>query len=147
MRRPSVTLGEEIDLVRAYLDIHQIRMGDRLRCRIDVPAHLRDLPFPPMLLQPLVENAVQHGVEPKLDGGEMAVAVEDGEDRFRVSVTDTGCGLSNTAPTGIGLTSVRARLQAIYADTAGLILRANRPCGLKAVAKCSISRPRTNTRR
>lgn len=133
LRRPSATLGEEIDLVDAYLNIHQIRMGDRLRCRIDVPAHLRDLPFPPMLLQPLVENAVKHGVEPKVDGGEIAVAVEDGADRFRVSVTDTGCGLSNTAPTGVGLTSVRERLQAIYADTAGLILRANRPCGLKAV--------------
>jgi sensor histidine kinase YesM len=133
IRRPSATLGEEIDLVQAYLDIHQIRMGDRLRCRIDVPAHLRNLPFPPMLLQPLVENAVKHGVEPKVDGGEIAVAVEDGGDRVRVSVTDTGCGLSNTAPTGVGLTSVRERLQAIYADTAGLILRANRPCGLKAV--------------
>jgi hypothetical protein len=133
MRRPSATLGEEIDLVRAFLDIHQVRMGDRLRCRIDVPAHLRDLPFPPMLLQPLVENAVKHGVEPKDDGGEIAVAAEDGGEHVKVSVADTGCGMSDTAPSGVGLTSVRERLQANYAEAAGLILQANSPCGLKAV--------------
>ena len=146
MRRPSATLGEEVDLVRAYLDIHQIRMGDRLRYRIDVPAHLRNLPFPPMLLQPLVENAVKHGVEPKVDGGEIAVAAEDRGEHVIVSVADTGCGMSDTAPSGVGLTSVRERLQAIYAETAGLILQANSPCGLKAVLEIPHGRDQSRYR-
>jgi hypothetical protein len=133
LRRESATLGEEIDLIQAYLNIQKIRIGERLRYRIDVPASLHGLPFPPMLLQPLVENAVQHGIEPKVEGGEILVTAAHGPGRVVVAVTDTGSGLADSAPSGVGLASVRERLQVIYGENAALILKNNVPCGLTAV--------------
>ena len=62
-------------MVRAYMNIYKVRMGDRLRYRIEIPNHLQDRPFPPMLIQPLVENAIKHGLEPKIEGGEISILV------------------------------------------------------------------------
>jgi signal transduction histidine kinase len=133
LRRESATLGEEIELIRTYLDIHTIRMGERLSCRIDAPENLHDMPFPPMLLQPLVENALKHGIEPKLEGGHVAVEVIEGQGRVVILVADTGCGLPDAAPVGVGLASVRERLQAVYDGRAELSLRNNHPSGLTVV--------------
>lgn len=125
------TLGQEMDLVQAYLEIHRVRMGERLRYAIKVPDSLRNVSFPPMLVQPLVENALKHGLEPKIEGGDILVQAEDNTDGYRLVVADTGAGLSEDALAGVGITNVRERLEALFHGKARLILEENQPTGLK----------------
>jgi sensor histidine kinase YesM len=132
-RDRMTTLGQELDLIRAYLDIYKVRMGERLRYTIEVPDTLREVPFPPMLVQPLVENALKHGIEPKIKGGEIVVKVEDHADCYRLVVADTGSGLSEEAIGGIGLANVRERLEALFHGKGRLILEDNEPSGLKVM--------------
>jgi sensor histidine kinase YesM len=130
-RDRMTTLGQEMDLVRAYLEICKVRMAERLRYTIEVPDTVRDMPFPPMLLQPLVENAVKHGLENKIEGGEILMSVAEHADGYRLIVSDTGLGLQDDAISGIGLANVRERLEALYDGKARLSLEENRPSGLK----------------
>lgn len=130
-RDRMTTLGQELDLIRAYLDIYKVRMGERLRYTIEIPEKLREVPFPPLLVQPLVENALKHGLEPKIEGGEILVKVEDRADGYRLMVTDTGSGLQKDAVSGIGLANVRERLEALYSGKARLIIEDNNPSGFK----------------
>jgi len=132
-RERTTTLGQEMDLVRAYLQIHKVRMGERLRYAIDVPETFRNLSFPPMLVQPLVENAVKHGLGPVIEGGDILIQAEDKTDAYRVVIADTGSGLSDASSAGVGLTNVRDRLKALFDGKARLILEENRPSGLKAI--------------
>jgi hypothetical protein len=132
-REKTTTLGQEMELVRAYLDIQKVRMGERLRYSMDIPDLLSRQPFPPMLVQPLVENAVKHGLEPKVDGGAVFVRVEPGTDSLRLVVEDTGCGLAEGAGAGIGLSNVRGRLEALYNGKGRLVLEENRPSGLRVI--------------
>ena len=129
MREQCTTLGREVDICRSYLAIMQIRMEDRLTVMIDVPEALRELPFPPMMLQSLVENAIKHGLEPKPQGGAISLSARLQENRLRVTVADTGQGLDEGAPQGIGLTNIRDRLRRLYGPTAALILAPNAPTG------------------
>ncbi|OIQ96777.1 sensor histidine kinase YpdA [mine drainage metagenome] len=129
MREQRTTLGREVDICRSYLAIMQIRMEDRLTVSIDLPEGLRELPFPPMMLQSLVENAVKHGLEPKPQGGAVAVSARLQENRLRVTVADTGLGIAEGAPQGIGLSNIRDRLKRLYGPTAALILAPNAPTG------------------
>jgi LytS/YehU family sensor histidine kinase len=130
-RDRTTTLDQELDLVRAYLDIHKVRMGERLRYTIEVPEALRNLSFPPMLVQPLVENALKHGLEPRVEGGDIVIKVEDYADGYRLTVVDTGSGLSEEAIGGIGLANVKERLEALFNGKARLTLEENQPSGLK----------------
>jgi len=139
MRENTSTVGQEIELVRAYLNILKMRMGDRLAFDIDCPADLNSISFPPMMLPSLVENAIKHGLEPQREGGRIDVIVQrvltaTGE-RIRVTVRDTGRGLTD-APTqaggGVGLTNIRERLIAIYGDAGKLTLESNEPKGVVA---------------
>ncbi|MBN1106162.1 MAG: histidine kinase [Deltaproteobacteria bacterium] len=130
-RDRMTTLGQEMDLIRAYLNIYKVRMGERLRYSIEVPDRLREVPFPPMLAQPLVENALQHGIEPDMQGGEILVRVEDHADGFRLVVADTGSGLPEGVTGGIGLGNVRERMEALFHGKGRLILEDNQPSGLK----------------
>ncbi len=122
-RQSSCTLAEEQELVESLLAIAAIRLGARLRYRIEIPDTLRDAKLPPLLLQPLVENAVKHGIEPAVEGGEICVQGEIVDDTLILRVTDTGVGMSNTAPEGVGLSNVRARLASLYGDQGSLTLR------------------------
>lgn len=131
-RDSMTTLGQEMDLVRAYLEIHKVRMGKRLRHTIEVPDNLRDVPFPPMLIQPLVENAVKHGIEPSLEGGGICIKAEEGTGCYRLIVSDTGTGLIDDSTAGVGLTNIRERLDALYNGRGRLLLEDNQPSGLKA---------------
>jgi sensor histidine kinase YesM len=131
-RERTATLGQEMDLVRAYLQIHKVRMGERLRYAIEIPEALRNVSLPPMLIQPLVENAIKHGLEPRIEGGDIFVKAEDTADGYCLVVADTGLGLSAESIAGVGLTNVRARLQALFNGKARLILEENPPSGLKA---------------
>lgn len=123
-RRERATLGDELEIVTAYLDLLKIRMGERLAYRIEVPEALRALPFAPMLLQPLVENAIRHGLEPKIEGGTVRVEARASADRLHVSVRDDGLGLGHGAGGhGVALPNVRERLAALYGPGARLALR------------------------
>jgi len=130
-REDTTTLGQEMELVQAYLDICKVRMGERLRYSVELPGRLRDHPFPPMLVQPLVENAVKHGLEARIEGGGISVLVEETPVALRLTVSDTGLGITGDRDGGVGLTNVRERLEALYDGKGRLILEENRPSGLK----------------
>jgi two-component system, LytTR family, sensor kinase len=113
IEEPHVPLGRELDLLSAYLGIEQVRFGDRLAVRIDASAAARAVPVPPLLLQPLVENAVKHGVAPRPGPARVAIAaaVEDG--RLIVRVIDSGPGFDDAGErNGRGLPLVERRLRA-----------------------------------
>jgi sensor histidine kinase YesM len=129
----TTTLGQEIEMIQAYLNIQKIRMDERLNFTIELPDTLRQHPFPPMLLQPLVENAIKHGLEPKIDGGEIRItAVENGES-IRIEVSDTGLGFSSFNASGVGISNVKERIKLIYGEKACLLLEENKPSGVKAI--------------
>jgi signal transduction histidine kinase len=121
-RRERSTLEEEFALLRGYLDVQAIRMGSRLKHRLELPAALAQASVPPMLLQPLVENAIRHGVEPKMEGGEVSVQAGAEEGRLVVTVSDTGLGwaAAGAGGGGVGLANVRERLAAAYGREASL---------------------------
>lgn len=128
-RRESVTLDQELDLLRAYLEIMAERMGPRLRYRIEVDDAARLVRLPPLLVQPLVENAIRHGLEPIAEGGEVAICCTRQGDTLQVEVGDSGRGLAAAAPgSGIGLANVRERLAARF-GAAGRLELAERPGG------------------
>jgi two-component sensor histidine kinase len=119
------TLGDQVDLCRSYLDVVRVRMEDRLSYTIDVPANLRDRPFPPLILISLVENAIKHGVEPKPGHCDVTISAglrKDNPSQFEVVVADTGAGLKVGMGGGVGLSNIRAQLAALYGDHAGLSL-------------------------
>ena len=128
-RSEATTLAEESELIAAYLDVLEIRMGSRLRYSIDVPADLHGFSIPPMLLQPVVENAIRHGLEPKVDGGNVAFRARREGSEVVIEVSDTGVGFSPTTRGGVGLTNLRDRLRAIYGERASLAVCDNAPAG------------------
>jgi len=128
-----ITLDQEIDMIKAYLNIQKIRMGDRLRFKIELPDAVRKHPFPPMLLQPLVENAVKHGLEPKMEGGEIMIKAMEEEDLIRIEVMDTGLGFSSFHETGVGIGNVKERIQLLYGEKGRLIIEENKPSGVRAI--------------
>jgi len=132
-RGDATTVGQEMEMIRAYLNIFKVRMEDRLHYRIDVPDSIKDLPFPPMLVQPLVENAIKHGIEPKIEGGEVSIRGKSNGDILRLEIADTGTGFHKERDLGIGLSNIRERLNSLYGDKGRLILEENRPSGLKAI--------------
>lgn len=127
LRAPAgemVTLAEEVALIESYLAVERARFEERLRVVIDLPHGLRGVRIPALLLQPLVENAIKHGISPSLRGGEIRIraAVEDSlPGRIRLEVSDTGVGTAvqpAAGSGGVGLANVRQRLQGIYGDAA-----------------------------
>jgi LytS/YehU family sensor histidine kinase len=127
------TLGEELERARAYLDILKIRMGARLDLQIEVPESLKAAPFPPMMLQTLVENAIKHGLEPKTGGGTVWILARTHDGDIAVTVADDGRGFSaEGGGTGIGLKNVRERLRLAYGTAASFSIVANFPNGVAA---------------
>ena len=124
-RRDNATVGDELNIIADYLEILRLRMGERLWYVIDANDAARALPLSPMLLQPLVENAIKHGLEPKIEGGSITVAAVVHEGLLQIRVEDTGLGFgvaTDTAGSGSGLANVRARLKALYGDAAKLTI-------------------------
>jgi len=116
--RPQIALAEELDYLKRYLDIQQIRFGKRLDSVIDIPDELLPLQVPNMLLQPLVENAIKHGVEKSVSAVQISVSVSRTAGRLILRVCNDGPGLPanwGSSGTGIGLANLRARLQILYA--------------------------------
>jgi LytS/YehU family sensor histidine kinase len=121
----STTLGRELELVEAYLDIERARFEQRLRVCVDVPAALRSLRVPPLLLQPVVENAVKHGIAPQRSGGDVTVTARLDAHALVLIVRDTGAGASadqvrSGRHAGVGLSNIERRLTCEYGSTAAL---------------------------
>ncbi|WP_133646227.1 sensor histidine kinase [Paraburkholderia flava] len=133
-RKPVSSLEEELELIDALLSIAAMRLGDRLRYSVDLPHALRQLPLPPLLLQPLVENALIHGIEPAIEGGDIRIEIAREADMLSLAVIDTGVGLGkvSTLHGGVGLANVRARLAALYGDAARLSIESNATRGVTA---------------
>ena len=123
-RTGSHSLADEFARLSDYLELMQIRMGDRLQTQLSLPADLAALPVPPLLLQPLVENAIKHGLEPSVAGGRIEVSAAREGVQLVLRVRDTGLGLSSAASAGtkFGLAQVRERLAALHGERASLTL-------------------------
>ena len=127
------TLEREETLVRAYLELMQMRMPDRLEVAVHIDPSLRSLRLPPMTLLTLVENAVRHGIDPSEDGGRIEVGAQrEAGGGVRLWVLDTGRGLDDSQPGGTGLANLRERLAATYGSRASLNLSEARPHGVRA---------------
>jgi signal transduction histidine kinase len=126
------TLGDELQLVRAYLELMQMRMPDRLRFDIDVPAALHGQRFMAMALLTLVENAVRHGIDPCEQGGRIDIGARADVRGLHLWVSDDGVGMAEDAPAGTGLANLRDRLAHFHRPAARLELRENQPRGLHA---------------
>jgi two-component sensor histidine kinase len=134
-RAATFTLASEFEHCADYLALMAMRMGPRLSIRLDLPPELSSLPVPPLLLQPLVENAIKHGLEPKVAGGRIEVSAQLHRGALLLTVRDTGMGLSVTGQGSVatgwpvrgssfGLEQVRTRLATLYGAQAGLTLEA-----------------------
>ncbi|MEM7251896.1 MAG: sensor histidine kinase [Pseudomonadota bacterium] len=142
-RVEKTRLEEELSVVEAYLAILKIRMQDRLQFHFDISEQAAKWEMPPMLVQPLVENAVMHGLEPKIDGGSIAIeALVTDESLLVIRVTDDGPGIaSGSSALGTGLKNIRERLAGLYGEGATLSLQDNQPTGV--VAKLTLPPLRT----
>ena len=131
LHEPATTLGQELELVRAYLDLMKMRMPDRLQFELLADDSVRGLRCPPMTLLTLVENAVRHGIDPSEDGGRIEVAVRRQGERCRIEVHDSGAGLQSAGQgLGTGLSALRERLQLVFGSSAQLMVAARDPHGV-----------------
>ena len=132
-REARTTLGREFEMMKNFLSILQIRMGDRLQVDINLPNDLKDMTMPPMLLQPLIENAIKHGLEPKVEGGNITLKAERAGDQLRICVIDTGLGFASNPSNGIGLKNVRERIEKLYGNAGSVSIEENQPSGTRVV--------------
>lgn len=114
----EVTLQEELEFLEPYLEIEQVRLGDRLAVDIDVSDQVLDARVPHMILQPIVENSIRHGIAPRLGPGRIRITARGRRDMLDIEVVDNGPGLAPGRSTngGLGLSNTRARLQQLYGD-------------------------------
>jgi sensor histidine kinase YesM len=135
-RNMQGTLGQELDLLTHYLELLKIRMGDRLQFSINASDAVRTIALAPMLLQPVVENAIKHGLELKVEGGRVDIAVQESNRNLIIEVRDNGLGFEagNHAKTldqsesgGVGLSNLRERLQLLYGNEARLNIQELKP--------------------
>ena len=130
---PTTTLGEEVQLVRAYLELMLMRMPDRMQFTLEIDDTAAALECPPMTLMTLVENAVRHGIDPAEEGGCIEVRARVREGRCHITVSDSGAGLQRTGDSlGTGLTSLRERLALSFGGDAHLRIMAREPRGVLA---------------
>lgn len=136
-RSESTTLEQEFAAMDAYLGLMGVRMGERLAYRLELPPPLRAARLPPLLLQPLVENAIVHGLEPKIEGGDILITAEARDGVLEITVRDSGLGLRQGADGqasthrggGVGVSTTRERLQVLYGERAAVVLAPAQPEG------------------
>ena len=133
--RASGTLAKQITMSKAYLAIMQARMKSRLAVSFDVPAEIASASFPTMMLQILIENAIKHGLEPKIEGGRIDIRASVERNVLQVEVIDDGVGLNPRSAEGVGLTNVRERLHILYGNRAQLVIEAPAEGGTRAVIR------------
>ena len=130
--RQFVPMEEEVEFLRKYLDIQQMRFAERLRCRIDIPAALMKAQVPDFIVQPLVENAVKHGIAKRARGGELRVAATRDGALLTLSVFNDGPLLPELVQEGVGLSNTRQRLLALYGNAQALTLQNQAGAGVLA---------------
>ena len=137
-RAAETSLAQEFTLIKAYLELLAIRMGKRLQYQTNLPESLAQARIAPMLLQPLVENAIKHGLEPAISGGTLIVSASEEQQQLVIRIADTGLGLPDQPEAipgpdalgnHVGNANLRQRLQALYGDSASFHLYANQPAG------------------
>lgn len=124
--RAQVTLEEEVEYLQRYVDIQKVRFGERLRVTLDIPAELRRAQVPNLLLQPLVENAIKHGISQRVSGGTIHVAGECDQNNLRLRVYNEGPHFPTdwqATHTGVGIGNLRTRLQILHGDQSELSLK------------------------
>ena len=133
-RASAHSVQAEFDRLRDYLELMAARMGPRLSYTLILPPELAHLKMPPLLLQPLVENAIQHGLEPQVQGGSVTVRASHDGTFLKLDVLDTGVGLSGDPARagGFGLTQVRERLATTYGSSGAIKIECNKPTGTSA---------------
>jgi sensor histidine kinase YesM len=136
----EVPLRAEMDLLRRYLDIMRVRFGPRLGVEEAVPAELEDALVPPFLLQPLVENALEHGIERRSGAGRVRIAAEAVEGRLRLTVWDDGPGVGPARDEGVGLSNTRRRLEQMYGGAGRLELASEAGEGTRAAVELPLRR-------
>jgi signal transduction histidine kinase len=122
-RRSTTTLADEFAMLRDFLEVLAVRMAGRLATRVDLPDALAAIEIPPMLLQPLVENAIRHGLEPKVEGGAVSIVARREAGLLVLEVADTGVGFSDSGSGGVGLANIRERLRLAHGDEGRLAIR------------------------
>ncbi|MEO8752025.1 MAG: histidine kinase [Casimicrobiaceae bacterium] len=140
LRVTETTLGCEMALIRAYLDVLSTRMEERLRVTIDVPDGLLDRRLPPLSLATLVENSIKHGLASLPEGGSLDIRARIDGDRLTVRVADTGIGLKGEGGAGTGLANLRSRLRSLYGAGGSLRMEANQPRGVAATLSIPLAR-------
>ncbi|HET6175394.1 MAG TPA: histidine kinase [Candidatus Sulfotelmatobacter sp.] len=133
--RQQVPLGEELEFTQKYLDIQKVRFAERLQFTVDVPAELLSAQIPSLILQPMVENAIKHGIAKRAHGGAIRIAASRNNGTLTLRVYNDGPSLPlepETNPSGIGILNVRTRLQSLYGDGFELSLRNHKPGGVEA---------------
>ena len=134
--RSQVALQEEVEYLQRYLDIQKVRFGERLRVKVDIPLELLGAQVPNLLLQPLVENAIKHGIAKRVAGGTVQVNGSRDGSRLRLTVYNDAPGSpveEGTTQTGVGLRNLRTRLQILHGSESGLELRRPNPAGVEVV--------------
>jgi len=134
--RTQVTLAEEVEYLQRYLDIQKVRFGERLQVSVDIPAELRDAQVPNLLLQPLVENAIKHGIAKRVAGGVVRVSGARHDDDLRLTVYNDGPAPRadwQASTTGVGIGNLRTRLQILYGIRCGLQLESVAGDGVKVL--------------
>ncbi len=134
-RQETISLSQELELVRHYLNIYKIRMGKRLSYEIIADKEIKKIALSPLIIQPLVENAIKYGLEPKIDGGQIEINCYLKDNFLVITISDTGCGLDKNHGIGVGINNVSKRLNNLYGNGAELTIEPNSPCGTKAVIK------------
>lgn len=131
-RVERLPLADELEFVEKYLALERARFEDRLEVEIDVPLALRQRLIPPMILQPLVENAIKHGIAEQIRGGKVSIRIWESKEGLAFEVTDTGVGLADKEAAfqkGVGLSNTQLRLEKLY--NSSLQLSDNEPTGLR----------------
>jgi two-component system, LytTR family, sensor kinase len=134
--RSQVALQEEVEYLQRYLDIQKVRFGERLQVSVDIPAELLRAQVPHLLLQPLVENAIKHGIAKRVTGGTVRVSGACNNGNLYLSVYNDGPSLLadwDPTRTGVGIANLRTRLQILHGDESGLLLRRGNPAGVEVV--------------
>lgn len=134
--RAQVTLREEVEYLQRYIDIQKVRFGDRLRVSVDIPDELLATQVPNLLLQPLVENAIKHGVSKRRSGGEIRVTGICNDGAVRLTVYNDGPWVQEdlaVAPRGVGLSNLRTRLKILHGERSELLLQPAEPSGIEVI--------------
>lgn len=119
-KRKEITLDQELQFIEKYLAIEEVRFSDRLQIRWSVDENTRDALVPEFILQPLVENAIRHGVSKRDEAGVIEIVGRESDGKLVLSVRDNGPGYTASSAVGVGLANTRARLETLFGDAAGL---------------------------